>query len=189
MTSNPSKTNGDDLLPGVMKILRNGGQFFSWVLFLSGVPAFGLRGSPGSRIFKRTVIPAGARAVVGGTDFRSLTRPFRGSSFLPASARGEPESRLWRVFANGARRNVRAPNCWKAGVCFPVIGVLVPSKCRSLRFGGFGRRPPPRCRDLNGSLDSGSPRALSSATPPDVNGLSRMREVLARLGKRALRPE
>ncbi len=31
--------------------------------------------------------------------------------FLPASARGEPESRLWRVFRNGARRNVRVPSC------------------------------------------------------------------------------
>ncbi len=65
-----------------MKIPRNGGSFFSRVLLLSGVPAFGLRDSPGSRIFKRTVIPAGARAVVGGTDFRFLTRPFRGSSFF-----------------------------------------------------------------------------------------------------------
>ena len=45
---------------------------------------------------------------------------FEDRRFLPASARGEPESRLWRVFANGARRNVRAPNFWKAGVRFPV---------------------------------------------------------------------
>ena len=44
---------------------------------------------------------------------------FEDRRFLTASARGEPESRLWRVFANGAGRNVRAPNCWKAGVRFP----------------------------------------------------------------------
>ena len=41
-----------------------------------------MRGSPGPRIFKRTVIPAGARAVVGKTDFRSLPQPFRGSPFF-----------------------------------------------------------------------------------------------------------
>ncbi len=41
-----------------------------------------MRGLPGPRIFKRTVIPAGARAVVGGTDFRSLPQPFRGSPFF-----------------------------------------------------------------------------------------------------------
>ena len=109
--------------------------------------------------------------------------------FLLASARGEPESMLWRVFANGARRSVRAPNCWKAGVRFRLIGVFVPSRRRSLRFGDFRRRLPPRRRVLNGSLDSGSSRALSSATPLDFNGLSRMRGILARLGKRALRPE
>ncbi len=122
---------------GVMKIPRNGGYFFSRVLFLSGVPAFRLRGSPGprifgssricgkrhvdgnqtilvwhalvskrrhirdmgpeqealvafsalhksalNRIFKRTVIPAGARAVVEGADFRFFPQPFRGSPFF-----------------------------------------------------------------------------------------------------------
>ena len=52
--------------------------------------------------------------------FFDLTRGlFEVRLFLTASARGEPESRLWRVFANGARRNVRVPNFWKAGVRFP----------------------------------------------------------------------
>ena len=45
-----------------------------------------------------------------------------------------------------------------------LIGVLVPSRCRSLRSGDFRPRLPPRRRDLNGSLDSGSPRALSTGS-------------------------
>ncbi len=61
------------------------------------------------------------------------TSDFQADRHSGRSARGEPESRLWRVFANGARRNDRAPNCWKAGV-------PVPSRCRSLRFGHFRRR-------------------------------------------------
>ena len=69
------------------------------------------------------------------------------------------------------------------------IGVPVASRCRSLRFGDFRRRLPSRRRDLNGGLDSGSPRALSSATQPDFNELSRMCGIFARLGRRALRPE
>ncbi len=40
------------------------------------------------------------------------------------------------------------------------IGVPVPSRCCGLRFGDFRRHLPPRRRDLNGSLDSGSPRAF-----------------------------
>ena len=163
---------------------------FSRVLFLSGVPAFGLRGSPGPRIFKRTVIPAEARAVVGGTDFRSLLRPFRGSPFFAGKRARRARIQALASFRERGKAPMFGPRTFgKQAFVFRRIGILVPSRCRSLRFGHFRRRLTPRRRGLNGGLDSGSPRALSNATPPDFNGLSRMRGILARLGKRALRAE
>ena len=111
------------------------------------MPAFGLRGLSGSRIFKRTVIPAGARAVVGGTDFRSFPQPFRGSPFFVGKrARRAGIQALASFRKRGARRNVRAPNFWKAGVRFPARRRSCPVKMPQLaarRFSppGHGRKP------------------------------------------------
>ncbi len=90
-------------------------------------------------------------------------------------ARREPESRLWRVFENGARRNVLAPNCWEAGVRFPSHRRSCPVRMPQLAVQRFS--PPSAAAPPGLERKAWIPalRALSSATPPDFNGLSRMR--------------
>ena len=121
-----------------------------FVLFLFGVPAFVFRGSPGPRIFKRTVIPAGARAVVGETVFRSLPRPFRGSPFFAGKRARRAGIQALASFRERGEAPMFGPrNFGKQAFGFRRIGVFVTSRCRRLRFGHFRRRPPQRRRDLN----------------------------------------
>ncbi len=109
--------------------------------------------------------------------------------FLRAGARGEPESRLWRVFANGARRNVLAPNRWKAGVRFPSHRRSCPVKMPRLAVRRFS---PPSSAAPPGLERKPGFRLSARAFKCDAAGFqrtSRMRGISARLGKRALRPE
>ena len=76
-------------------------------------------GSYGPRIFNRTVIPAGARADVGGTDFRFLPKPFRGTPFFSGKRARRAGIQTFASFRKRARRDARPSSFWKAGVRFP----------------------------------------------------------------------
>ena len=93
-----------------------------------------------------------------------------------------PREAWERVFANGARRNVRVPNFWKAGVRYPAHRRFCPVKMPHpavRRFSPPSAAAPPGLERKPGFRLS---RALSSARPPNFKGLSRMRGIVADSG-------
>ena len=93
----PGANWGDENPPELRIILQPG-------LFFSGVPDFGLRGSPGLRIFKRTVIPAGARAVCRRNGFSISPAAFSKFSAFCRQARAESRN---PGFGRGFRVTIR----------------------------------------------------------------------------------